>query len=96
VAVSLLSGTGCVPDTVRTEVIEDRIRIQSIEVPSGDLDLSEAAGRATLHERIETAARHVCTLANEDFRDRDARRDRKRCIEETVSTATASITSNRY
>jgi UrcA family protein len=53
-------------------------------VSVADLDLSKAAGQATLAQRIKTAAETVC-----DGRGRSAReqRERRRCVMATIDDA---------
>ena len=68
----------------------------SVAVPYGDLDLSTAAGMATLNGRIATAAKRICGGADvRSFRDTV---DHNRCMQETHRSARvyiARLTGNR-
>jgi UrcA family protein len=60
---------------------------RTLVVYVGDLDLTTGAGKASLNERLLTAAKKVCT-EDGDIRDRDARNARNKCIAETLTAAT--------
>ncbi|MFO6448178.1 UrcA family protein [Erythrobacter sp. NE805] len=61
----------------------------SVAVSWGDLDLTRAAGRATLEERIERAVRRVCGPAV--TRDLTRMAQRRACLVEARASATPQV-----
>jgi UrcA family protein len=89
-ALSVLSGAqgaglAPLPDSGR--------EIRSLTVSFADLDLANAAGAATLYDRLKTAARRVCGKA--DPRDLSAVGDVKRCRTEALDAAVAGVDNPR-
>jgi UrcA family protein len=65
---------------------------RSIKVSYADLDLSTAAGAATLYSRIRSAARQVCGPEGVIYYDM---RGWKRCFNGAVSDAVTKVNSPR-
>jgi UrcA family protein len=65
------------------EVMTHEITTGSVAVSFGDLDLAKPAGLASLHRRVESAARRVCGVEN--FRvSLDLARRNRECVAATI------------
>ena len=67
----------------------------SINVPFGDLNLSQTRDARILADRLQTAAEHVCLSANEDLANSSVgQRALQECVQSAISLAMAHIESN--
>jgi len=65
----------------------------NVAVPVNDLNLAKPAGLASLHHRVESAARRVCGVEN--FRvSLDVERKNRDCVSATIDSAMGKIQSS--
>jgi len=65
----------------------------NVAIPVNDLNLAKPAGLASLHHRVESAARKVCGV--ESFRvSLDVERKNRDCVSATINSAMGKIQSS--
>jgi UrcA family protein len=89
IPLAFLAAAACTGDGMKTRKVDlyGDVTQRTFAVYVGDLDLKTAAGKASLNERLLSAAKKVCT-EDGDIRDRDGRHARKKCIADTLTAAT--------